>query len=272
MREQASEFRERRLAAVGASWTAVWASPWGRGLVISTAVGAFLAVAGAFHTGAAPLGPRLAYWVGLMAVGTACSIGAENRVLPHPGPGPPALGPAGHDGAHPVAAVSGVIWLSVAFLFGVPFDRLVAAGPGFLAQVFAYTLVVGTGMAGLHLLASRRLVETHARAPGTAPARFLERLPAKLRGADLYAVEAEDHYLRLHTSRGSDLILMRLSDAVAELEGIEGAQTHRSWWVARAGVADARRGDGRAVLTLKDGAEAPVSRTHAAALRRAGWF
>ena len=40
----------------------------------------------------------------------------------------------------------------------------------------------------------------------------------ELRGAEIFAVEAEDHYLRLHTSRGSDLILMRLSDAVAELE------------------------------------------------------
>jgi hypothetical protein len=37
---------------------------------------------------------------------------------------------------------------------------------------------------------------------------------------------------------------------VAELEGIEGAQTHRSWWVAKAAVRDAKRGDGRATLTL----------------------
>ncbi|MFN4104010.1 MAG: hypothetical protein ACK4GB_06940, partial [Tepidimonas sp.] len=37
---------------------------------------------------------------------------------------------------------------------------------------------------------------------GASPPRFLERLPAKLRGAELYAVEAQDHYLRLHTSRG----------------------------------------------------------------------
>ncbi len=65
---------------------------------------------------------------------------------------------------------------------------------------------------------------------------------------------------------------MRLADAVPELEGIEGARTHRSWWVAKAAVADARRGDGRAVLTLKNGAEAPVSRSYAGALREAGWF
>ena len=65
---------------------------------------------------------------------------------------------------------------------------------------------------------------------------------------------------------------MRLADALAELDGLEGAQTHRSWWVAKAAVTDARRSDGRGALTLKNGVEAPVSRSYAAALREAGWF
>jgi DNA-binding LytR/AlgR family response regulator len=65
---------------------------------------------------------------------------------------------------------------------------------------------------------------------------------------------------------------MRLSDAVAELDGIEGAQVHRSWWVARDAIADAKRGDGRATLTLKDGSEVPVSRTYARILRQRNWI
>ena len=93
-----------------------------------------------------------------------------------------------------------------------------------------------------------------------------------MRSAEIWAVEAEDHYLRLHTSAGQDLILLRMADAIAELEGQEGMQVHRSWWVARAAIVDARRGDGRATLTLKDGTEAPVSRTYAAELRRRGWI
>jgi DNA-binding LytR/AlgR family response regulator len=105
-----------------------------------------------------------------------------------------------------------------------------------------------------------------------AAARLYDRLPLKLRGAELWAVEAEDHYLRLHTSKGSDLILLRLADAMAELDGIEGAQTHRSWWVARSAVEGGRRTDGRATLLLKGGIEAPVSRTYARALRAANWF
>jgi DNA-binding LytR/AlgR family response regulator len=121
------------------------------------------------------------------------------------------------------------------------------------------------------ILITRR-AQAHAALAGPAPVKFLERLPLKLRGAEVWAVEAEDHYLRLHTSKGQDLILLRLADAIAELEGIEGAQVHRSWWVARDAIADAKRGDGRATLTLKDGAEAPVSRTYARLLRERGWI
>jgi DNA-binding LytR/AlgR family response regulator len=136
-------------------------------------------------------------------------------------------------------------------------------------------VVAAVMMAVVHLVIERMTASagvTHAAPAGAGPPKFLERLPVKLRGGELYAVQAEDHYLRLHTSKGSDLILMRLADAVAELDGLEGAQTHRSWWVAKAAVTDAKRSDGRGTLTLKNGVEAPVSRSYAGALREAGWF
>ena len=152
---------------------------------------------------------------------------------------------------------------------------VVSLGAGRLAPLSALpdilweTAVICLGMSALAATMSRR-AEAAAAAP--APPKFLERLPLKLRGAEVWAVEAEDHYLRLHTSKGQDLILMRLGDAVAELEGIEGAQVHRSWWVARDAIADAKRGDGRATLTLKDGSEVPVSRTYARILRERNWI
>ncbi|OYX34018.1 MAG: hypothetical protein B7Y99_06370 [Caulobacterales bacterium 32-69-10] len=141
-----------------------------------------------------------------------------------------------------------------------------------MIDYFVPVLMVSAVMTALNVMAARQPLETHAGAPGSAPARFLERLPPRLRGAALHAVQAEDHYLRLHTDRGSDLILMRLADAVAELEGLEGAQTHRSWWVAKDAVQTARRADGRAILTLKSGVEAPVSRSYVKALKAEGWF
>ncbi len=107
--------------------------------------------------------------------------------------------------------------------------------------------------------------------PPSPPASFLDRLPVKFRSGDIYAVSSEDHYLRVHTSLGEALILLRLADAVRELASVEGLQTHRSWWVAKQGLADVTRGDGRVTLKLKSGVEAPVSRTYQKAVKDAGW-
>ncbi|MGD9968590.1 MAG: LytTR family DNA-binding domain-containing protein [Hyphomonadaceae bacterium] len=146
--------------------------------------------------------------------------------------------------------------------------------PRDLPMLFGSVLVMCCAMTALMLLVNRPGRITHAPAPG-APGqtvRFLQRLPAKLKGAALYAVSSEDHYLRLHTSKGADLILMRLADAISELEGLEGAQTHRSWWVARDAVESVQRGGDRVTLLLKGGIEAPVSRPNVKPLRDAGWF
>ncbi|WP_188258912.1 LytTR family DNA-binding domain-containing protein [Azospirillum tabaci] len=100
---------------------------------------------------------------------------------------------------------------------------------------------------------------------------FLARLPVRL-GRDLLALEMEDHYVRAHTAEGSDLILMRLRDAIAELTGLDGMQVHRSHWVAAAAVAGVeRKPDGKLVLVLRNGLRVPVSRSYAAAVREAGW-
>jgi DNA-binding LytR/AlgR family response regulator len=82
----------------------------------------------------------------------------------------------------------------------------------------------------------------------------------------------EDHYVRAHTAAGSDLVLMRMRDAVAELGGLAGLQVHRSWWVAEAAVAGHRRNGRQLSLTLKNGLEAPVARSAEAAVRAAGWL
>ena len=170
-----------------------------------------------------------------------------------------------------VAPLTLVILGWLVLLHHVPMSLALVGGV--LPSVFGSALV----MTALAFLVRRPATQTHAASPNAdgseaPPPKFLARLPEKLQGAELYAVEAEDHYLRLHTSLGQDLILLRLADAIAELQGIEGAQTHRSWWVAKAAVASVERGDGRATLTLKDGAEVPVSRGFAKQLRAAGWF
>lgn len=239
-----------------------------RGVVVAAVAGAFLAVSGAFVQGPAPLALRLAYWIPMMVAGGVwghlCAAMIERWIDAERRPWLLA--------AALTAAISGpvtvAVWALTGPVFGEGFYPL-ALLPHFLLPV----TVITAAMTVVSIFLDRaRPVATHAAAPGAPPARFPDRLPPRLRGATLIAVQAEDHYLRVHTDRGSDLILMRLSDALAELEGLEGARTHRSWWVARDAVRDARRSDGRATLILDGGLEAPVSRRYARALREAGWF
>jgi DNA-binding LytR/AlgR family response regulator len=68
------------------------------------------------------------------------------------------------------------------------------------------------------------------------------------------------------------MLLMRLGDALRQLALFDGAQTHRSWWVAKSAVTDVKRGAGRAALTLANGIEAPVSRRFSGHLRSRGWY
>lgn len=233
---------------------------------VAAASGAFLAFVGAFGLSAFPLGIRLAYLVPVAIVTGMIGLGGcllATRLAPRSNRW--FSGAAG--GVLIFAPVGVIVWLTTGVLPGevLRIEDL----PGYVGTSFVVSLTMSLmAVAVVPLPGGGSSGEA---APAGPPSRFLERLPVRLRSAEIWAVEAEDHYLRVHTSAGQDLILLRMADAVAELEGQEGMQVHRSWWVARAGIADARRADGRATLTLKDGSEAPVSRTYAAELRRRGW-
>jgi len=149
-------------------------------------------------------------------------------------------------------------------------------------EVYAYT-VVPTVLAALVLprwggamqAASPVAVPERLTAPppdvGAIADAFVARVAPRLRGGRLLALEAEDHYLRIHTDRGSDLVLMRLRDAVAELAGVPGLQVHRSFWVAEAGVAQVVRRGQSWQVRVAGGLEVPVSRNYGARMRAAGW-
>jgi hypothetical protein len=100
---------------------------------------------------------------------------------------------------------------------------------------------------------------------------LLDQLPAEL-GSEVIALEMEDHYVRVHTALGSDLVLMRMRDAVACLDEADGKRVHRSWWVARSAVEDVKREGRKIRLILPRGIEAPVARAQASELRNAGWI
>lgn len=106
-------------------------------------------------------------------------------------------------------------------------------------------------------------------APEVIRPALLDRLPHRLRGRILF-LSMQDHYVEIHTDKGSHLVLMRLADAIAETKGIDGLQIHRSHWVARDAVTAATRRNGRPVLQIGERAELPVSRSYLATVREAG--
>jgi hypothetical protein len=62
----------------------------------------------------------------------------------------------------------------------------------------------------------------------------------------------QDHYIDIRTDRGGTLLLMRLADAIAETNVVDGLQIHRSHWVAKNAVQGAVRKEGRTFLKMRD--------------------
>ena len=172
-----------------------------------------------------------------------------------------------------VALSAGLIALPVTASL-IAFFLLLGAhvSPGALPMQYLYVYAVCVVMVSGGVVVSRAQAAPllEAAEAQDVVARFMQRLPVKYRTAELWAVSSEDHYLRVHTSLGEELILMRLADAMRDLGGTDGLQTHRSWWVARDGVADTRREGGKLFLVLKSGKTAPVSRTYASPVKQAG--
>jgi DNA-binding LytR/AlgR family response regulator len=239
-----------------------------RSASVAVAAALLLTITGAFGTGAASFPQRLVYWIVVMAAGSAWGQLCQRLLARR-------IDVVGRPWTHVfalTAIVAAPMCLFVWAATGLYFDGSLYPIADLGRLVIPVVTVTAAMCALIVFLGQATPIQTHA-APGDAgPVRFIERMPLRLRHARLIAVEAEDHYLRVHTDQGSDLILMRLSDALDELEGLEGAQTHRSWWVAKDAVRGASRGDGRATLTLEGGLTAPVSRRYAGALREAGWY
>ena len=272
LRKETENAREPQAGVVGASRNAAALSrslrEWARNLGIAALAGVFLALVGALGSDTLSLPQRLLYWVPLLVGGAAVAevVARFVNMIPRAGASPWIFGAI--LSVLLAIPVMLIVWLYSALMFQQPLDVRQ------LIDLYGPVLMISAAMTAIMLAVNRPGRVTSAPMPDATPRpiQFMERLPAKLRGAAIYAVSSEDHYLRLHTSKGADLILMRLADAITELEGLEGAQTHRSWWVARDAVEDARRDGDRVTLRLKGDVEAPVSRPNIRPLREAGWF
>lgn len=248
-------------AAMGSAWAA-WA-------IVGLAAGLFLSFVGALGSFDYPLTVRLAFWWPLCLVAALIAYALETALRR----------------VKLADQRRALRWFAFVPLFAlimtpVVFGASALVGSPTLPDMimfFQNSVVISAAYVSGRLLVGAVLRPTGRPSPEAAEAHapggtgFMDRLPDSLAAARLIALSAEGHYLRVHTSAGSALILMRLKDAVSELRTVPGLQIHRSWWVAADAVIASSREEGRLSLKLKCGLTAPVSRSNREKVKSLGW-
>jgi len=247
-----------------------------RRMAFATALGLFLGLIGPFGSFGAPALERTASWVvcccaGALILGVLLRL-SERAVKRWAVPRLFARSLAVLVGSAPLALLTALVFHLVAHVrldagnWLLWYVEVAAIG---LPTALLYLLLVPRG-APEATAPAENVTESEAVAAADAGTLFAQ-LPERL-GTEVIALQMEDHYVRVHTPRGSALVLMPMGQAVAAMEDVDGERVHRSWWVARAAVEDAVK-DGRNLrLRLTGGLEAPVARTTVARLREAGWL
>lgn len=255
------------------------------GFAVATVAAIFMTVTEGLGTGIVPFWTRLIYWLIVMEtgalIGAAVTAGVQH------------CGGLRRQPVIEVAAIGVLIALPLTLTVigtGIVLLSMEAPRSASVVRIFGLVVFVSAIITGITYAIGARdrpgqIIPTAVAdaEPARAPSSDAEssaasgmglrtRLPQHLQQAPIVALVSEDHYLRVRCDGGDALILMRLSDAIAALGDAEGAQTHRSWWVARDAVVRAQRGEGKGILVLVDGSEAPVSRTHYRRLVSEGWF
>ncbi len=101
----------------------------------------------------------------------------------------------------------------------------------------------------------------------TDETRSLQRkLPPEKRGR-LLAISAEQHYVRIHTNVGDDLVLMPFSEAVGKVPSEQGMRIHRSHWISYDAVQALQAAGNNLSVQLENDIELPVSRSFSGAVR-----
>jgi hypothetical protein len=242
---------------------------WGIDLALLVAMGVLMGFLGPFDTDRLPPVERYAYWM-------ICAVGGG------------VIGVMADEGLSRRMAATWRRVAVVSVLMTPPVTLLVLATQGLLMnQALTWSSYLGLLWQVWPIMLPLMLVRTLAwrRSPAQvetrtiiaaplpeAEAAFRRRLSAKRRGARLLAIEAHDHYLKVHTDAGAELITLRFADALEELAHAHGWRVHRSWWVAADAVESVRWRRGAGEVRLLGGLVAPVSRTHAPVLKQAGWF
>ncbi|MEM9838870.1 MAG: LytTR family DNA-binding domain-containing protein [Pseudomonadota bacterium] len=160
-----------------------------------------------------------------------------------------------------LAALAMVLGLEAFFRNPIPPQYILALGLSVGGVAFAIWAIVTLAAP------KQRQSETHH----PAFLDFQKKWPGELQAARLSAMTAEDHFVRIFTDRGEALLSGKFSDALRAVEHLDGAQVHRSWWVADQSVQTLDRTAGKWRLRIECGPEVPVSRKFRPDVRAWRW-
>jgi hypothetical protein len=169
------------------------------------------------------------------------------------------------------AAVAALVMAPIAklLLTLTPIGRGMTS-PGLLElSILVISLSLGHSSVRRALDAEPETPQDDEEPPIGAAARLLHRLEPVKRGPVL-AISVRDHYVDVQTGKGRSSLLMRFSDAMAEVDPAAGVQVHRSHWVAWGEIEAVEREGVKTYLKLKHGGRVPVSKNHREKLERRG--
>jgi hypothetical protein len=88
--------------------------------------------------------------------------------------------------------------------------------------------------------------------------------------SDVFCLQMEDHYVRIHRPQGSTIELMPMKTAITRYGRADGMRVHRSWWIANDAIHAVRQEGRNWRLVLDNGLIVPVARSSIAQVRSLG--
>lgn len=236
------------------------------------AIGIILGIAGPFGTEEAMrLIPRIFYWIAVSQVTFASGIFVSvlSATTKHK------TGVQSHIFAACVGVVIGGVICVEIFLFNWGIFGISPLRAGYalplLLNIMGVSVIIRVAISVIQPHKADPIDRSESTiAPAQAPqAKLLDRLPFDKRGA-LISLSVNDHYVDVTTTKGTEMILMRLVDAIGEAG--QGLQVHRSHWVATNHIISVTKDGAKAVIKTTDGRDIPVSRTYVPILKEAGFL
>lgn len=216
--------------------------------------------------------PRLVYWASISLItfplGMASSVYFGAYFVQHRLPKVVSRLLGGFIGGLPMGVF---VWLANKYLF----ENIVGTWHE-LFRFTGYTTAISAAVSIIYYLIESSMHPEENQATGSQSishnvidgnaSPFFKRIPVEL-GKDIVSLQSQDHYIKVTTTKGSEMILLRLQDAEAELSTIPGLRIHRSWWVARKHTKRLYREDEKLLIELSNGDSVPVSRSYSKTVR-----